>query len=113
MSLPKWEVLAGVVDGVNRVFTTSVTYVAGTFVFFLNGIAHQRTDDDGWTETSPLLGTVTLNEAPVPGDVVRGFYLDTSASEVVVSDVEGIIEDIDVLEGAVVIIQALDGEVSL
>lgn len=81
-ALPKFEVAAGVIDGVNVVFTVSASYQPGTVAAFLNGQLKRKDFVDGWAETNPAGGVVTLAEAPRPGDVVQIFYIDSSGAGV-------------------------------
>lgn len=65
------EVLIGVVDGVNKTFTTSKTYYAGSIQIYINGLREKN-----FTETSST--TIALDEAPLSNgfiDVVEGNYL--------------------------------------
>lgn len=79
MATPRFEIPAGVIDDANTVYTVSQPYLAGTVAVFLNGQLLTKVLDDGWTETNPSGGVVTLNEAPritnTPPDVVQIFYL--------------------------------------
>lgn len=75
MSLPIIEVPVGVIDGVNTIFTTSQPYVAGTASAFVNGLLYRADYDDGWLETNPTLGILTLKAPPVVGDVVQVYYI--------------------------------------
>jgi hypothetical protein len=99
MPLPHFEIPAGVIDGVNLIFTVSAPYVPGSTAVFLNGQLKTQLLDDGWDETAPLAGTITLKEAPrgSPGcpDVVQVFYLDTSPAlpETVVERLTGTITE--------------------
>lgn len=85
-ALPKFEVASGVIDGVNVVFTVSAPYQPGTVAVFLNGQLKRKDFVDGWAETNPAAGIVTLAEAPRPGDVVQIFFIDGSGAGVL--DVE-------------------------
>lgn len=78
MSLPKFEVPVGAINGVNTTFFVSTPYSSGSTAFFLNGQLKRIDFDDGWFETNPASGEVTAKEPPVTGDVVQIFYLDTS-----------------------------------
>jgi len=82
MPLPRFEVPTGAIDGVNKDFYVSQPYRPGSVAVFLNGQLQTKALDDGWTETDPTTGLVTLNEAPrdigTCPDVVQIFYLDTS-----------------------------------
>lgn len=108
MALPRFEVALGVVDGVNVVFTTPTPYVGGSVAVFLNGQLKRADFMDGWVETNPSLGVVTLLMAPEPAafgnpdDVVQVFYLDSSSPvlpETEVTPLRGTIRATDDLEG--------------
>lgn len=75
MQLPKIEVPSGVIDGVNTLFITSEPYVPGQLYVFLNGLLQRRDYDDGWIETNPATGAVTLKEAPQTTDVLQIYYI--------------------------------------
>jgi len=81
MPSPRFEVPSGAVDGANKVFTLSMPYGPGTTAVFLNGLLQERSLDDGWYETDPDAGIVTLKEAPratgMP-DVIQIFFIDRS-----------------------------------
>lgn len=102
-----FEVLTGVIDGVNVVFTSSTEYEPGTTAVFLNGQLkrpHVSGVQDGWTETDPAGGVVTLDEAPRPGDVVQMYFLHdvpAPAPTVVVEGIEATIADVDALSAVV------------
>lgn len=51
------EQLIGIVDGVNRIFTTSAPYISGSISVFVNGIK-----ESGFVKTNET--TITLDEAP-------------------------------------------------
>lgn len=85
MTTPRFEVPSGLIDGANMVFTVSNPYQAGSTAVFINGALMRIDLTDGWTESNPAGGEVTLNEAPRVGpsgsgdpDVIQVFYLDTS-----------------------------------
>lgn len=82
MALPHFEVPVGAVDGVNTVFNVSVPYRPGSTAVFLNGLLLREDYPDGWTESDPTTGEVTLKEPPrvtkITPDVVQVFYIDTS-----------------------------------
>ena len=68
-------------NGVNKVFTLSMPYGPGTTAVFLNGLLQERSLDDGWVETDPDAGIVTLKEAPRSSgmpDVIQIFFIDRS-----------------------------------
>jgi hypothetical protein len=99
MPNPHFEVPTGAINDVNAVFTTSQAYTAGTVAVFRNGVLVKQTDDDGWTETDPAVGTVTLTEAPLTGDTIQIFYLDASTDFEVIEDITGILTEYDALIG--------------
>lgn len=77
MAQPQFEVLAGTIDGVNTTFLTSVPYTPGTTAVFINGQLRRPDLDDGWLETDPPTGTLDFKIAPIVGDVVQAFFMDT------------------------------------
>jgi len=82
MSSPRFEVPSGTIDGSNVVFAVSRPYGPGTTAVFINGQLMEKSLDDGWFETDPTSGTVTLKEAPRSTgecpDVIQIFFLDTA-----------------------------------
>jgi hypothetical protein len=76
VALAHFEVGKGVINGLNRVFTVSLPYIGGTTAVFYNGQLKRRDYNDGWSETDPISGVVTLDIAPLIGDVVQVFYVD-------------------------------------
>jgi hypothetical protein len=72
----------GLIDGVNRVFSAGVPYVAGSTVYILNGRLHSSKaargpeNDYGYTELDPDSGTIEVDIPPVDGDVVQIFFWD-------------------------------------
>lgn len=115
MPAPRFEVPAGAIDGVNTVFTVSVPYKAGTTAVFLNGLLLRADLDDGWTETDPAAGEVTLKEAPRAigdcPDVVQVFFIDTSPvlPGEVVERLRGRLRLVEALEGRLRQDEALRG----
>jgi hypothetical protein len=103
----KFEVAAGAIDGVNVVFTVVAPYVPLSVAVFLNGQLKRRDFGDGWTETTPAAGVVTLAEPPIDGDVVQIFYIDASpgASNDTV--------EVCPLVGKLVEVEALKGELQV
>lgn len=63
MAIPVIETAIGVIDSVNKIFSTSLDYTPGTTRVFLNGQLKDPNLDDGHTE----LGNkqIQLNEAPL------------------------------------------------
>ena len=99
MPQPHFEIPVGVIDGVNLIFTVSTPYQPGSTAVFLNGQLKTKGLDDGWAETDPIAGSITMKEAPrgTPGcpDVVQVFFLDTSPAlpETVIEHLTGTIGD--------------------
>jgi len=83
MASPRFEVPVGLIDGVNKVFVLSMPYGPGATALFRNGILQERSLDDGWVETNPDTGVITLKEAPLAigqPDVIQVFFLDRQPS---------------------------------
>jgi hypothetical protein len=118
MPSPRFEVPVGLVNGVNTVFTVSMPYGPGTTAVFINGMLMERSLDDGWLETSPGTGVVTLKEAPRGigngPDVIQIFFIDTSPAlpETIVVNIKGIIRARKVLRGTLRTTQPMTGHVS-
>jgi len=106
MSSPRFEVPSGIIDGANTVFTVSRPYGAGTTAVFINGQLMERSLDDGWFETDPIAGSLTLKEAPRSSgacpDVIQVFYLDTAPPlpETQIFRLKGYIKSSPVLRGS-------------
>lgn len=102
-TLPHFEPLTGTVDGVNTVFTTSTAYIAGATVLFLRGIPRRIDWDDGWFETNPATGVVTLKKPPLLDDDVQMLWLELVPVEVgtEVTPLSGIINSLEELFGRV------------
>lgn len=79
MPVEQYEIPAGVIDGINAVFTTSGPYTPGSVRFFLNG---QLFPSDCLVETDPSSGVFTLDVAPLLTDVLQVRYVDTSPTVV-------------------------------
>ena len=114
MAFPgKFEVASGAIDGVNTAFTVSSAYRPGSVAVFLNGQLKRRDFLDGWTETTPGAGLVTLTEAPIDGDVVQIFFVDASPNApidlVEVSPLIGKLVSVDDIQGALEAVQELKG----
>ena len=104
MPAAQFEPLAGTIDGVNAVFTTSQPYTAGTTAVYLNGQLLLNPSGNPWAETDPNTGTITITAPeciPRPDDIISAFYLDQSPdtveSEVV--ELSGTIDGEDSLTG--------------
>ena len=87
--------LTGAVNGVNTIFFTPVPYTAGTFRFYLNGKLKVVGDVDGAVEFLPATGEIHTNTPPAFGDIVQGFFTDTSDFSLVeeVTPISGVIEE--------------------
>ena len=123
MPNPTWEPLTGVVDGSNAVFTASKAYSPGTTAAFMNGqLLFDRNVVGGrlWTETTPGLGTITIDLTHVP--IVRTsdggleeismFFMDTLADGFKeITELRGTIRDIDRIGGVIVGITELSGAI--
>jgi hypothetical protein len=120
MPLPHFEVPVGVIDGVNVVFNVSQPYKPGTTAVFLNGLLLRADYPDGWTESDPATGEVTLKEPPrvtkITPDVVQVFYIDTSPAvleAIVVERLRGHLTDVDALGGHLVLSEPLRASLSV
>lgn len=111
---PHFEVAAGGIDGVNKTFFTVLSYLPSTTAVFLNGQLLVTDFENGWVETDPAVGRFDLNEAPVPGDVVQIFYLDTTTSPAdidIVIPIKGTITDVSALQGFMSEVETRTGQV--
>lgn len=101
MPVHRFELLVGTIDGVNKVFTTTVPYTAGSVAVYDNGILQFHASGNPWTETDPSTGTVTLEFAPKPGDQVAASYFDTTPTvpETEVTELCGELCPVDDLTG--------------
>jgi hypothetical protein len=113
MPSPRFEVPAGAIDGSNTVFTVSRAYSPGSTAVFINGILMERSLDDGWLETTPGDGVVTLKEAPRAFDTVHVFFLDQSAPlpETQVFKMRGKIKTSTPIRGKVSMSQSITGHI--
>lgn len=119
MPLPHFEVPLGVIDGANVVFNVSQAYKPGTTAIFLNGLLLRADYDDGWIESDPGTGEITLKEPPrvtkITPDVVQVFYIDLSPDvleAVIVCRLRGRLTALNDLEGRLVPSDSLRGSVS-
>ena len=62
----------------NTVFTVSTAYQPNSVAVFIDGQLKRKDFADGWSETAPTAGQVTLAEAPRTGEVVQIFFIDGS-----------------------------------
>lgn len=72
----------GAIDGVNVKFYAGVPYASGSTAYILNGRVHRPDFADGYAETNPGIGEITVSEAPLIGDVVQIFFTDTAPTAV-------------------------------
>ncbi len=104
MSYPHFEVLTGIIDGINKTFYTSVPYKSGSLAVLLNGqLKHKDRPKYGWIETSPSIGCVDLTTPPLLGDVVQAFFLDTSSAQPIeeVCTLRAVLVDVDAISGRI------------
>lgn len=71
--IPIVETASGAINGANVNFTTSVPYVRGSTVVFLNGFSLARNGSNGWIEVQP--NVIRMKEAPLAGDVIQVYFL--------------------------------------
>lgn len=82
MGTSRIVVAQGVIDGVNRVFATGQPYVPQSTAYILNGRLHSYAltrgpgNWFGYGESNPDGGQITVDQAPLPGDVVQLFFTD-------------------------------------
>lgn len=70
-----YGLLAGAVNGVNTVYTTSQGgYSSGSLTVYLNGLMQLQGPADDWQETTPGAGTFTFAIAPLTGDIITVQY---------------------------------------
>jgi len=120
MALPHFEVASGTIDGVNVIFNVSMPYKPGTTAVFLNGLLLREDYPDGWLESDPVTGEVTLKEPPrvtkITPDVVQVFFIDTSPDvldAVIVERLVGYLRGVDVLDGRLLEVVELRGAVDV
>lgn len=101
MTTPKFAVPTGAINGINTVFNVGEAYKPGSVAAFYNGLIIRKDDDDGWTESDPSTGEVTLTSPPLSLDTVNIFYIDTSpaAPETVLDSIFGLLKPVDDLIG--------------
>lgn len=104
MPNPRFQVAVGSVDGVNKLFETSVDYETGTLAVFRNGTLLERSADNGWAELGG--NEFEMKVAPLTKDVIHVFYMDTLPSdgiavEVEVEKIHGVIEEVGAVTGFV------------
>lgn len=126
MGQPRFEVPTGTIDGVNLVFTVSLGYLPGSTAVWLNGVLLERSGPDGWDETDPAVGEITLKEAPLATgpcpDVLQVFFKDDlpdvadPAETIIIEQLVGTIEEEVELTGLLVedpLVGVLSSEASL
>lgn len=117
MSQPRLEVPAGAIDGLNTTFTVAFPYAPNTTAVFVNGVLQRKDFTDGWVETSPSTGVVTLNIAPETGDTVQIYYIDGLAPSTEVCEVVNVlfgrIQDRTSLIGRLSTTQTLHGRLQV
>ena len=70
-----YGVLAGTINGSNKVFTVSEgEYATGTLKVWLNGQLQTQGSGEDFVETTPASGTFTLGVAPESGDEITAEY---------------------------------------
>lgn len=72
-------VAQGLIDGVNRVFLAGMPYVPRSTAYVLNGRIHSQDtvgSGTGYVESNPDLGEITVDVAPLEGDVVLIYFED-------------------------------------
>lgn len=85
MPIARIVLASGAIDGTNTVFSTGgFPYVPGSTAYILNGRIHSQSIaggadyDYGFTESNPGAGEITVDNAPLVGDVVQIFFWDTA-----------------------------------
>lgn len=66
------ETPTGSVNGTNRIFYCSASYVPGTVRVWINGQLKRPDLVDGWVEKTP--NKIELKEAPRVGELVQVWY---------------------------------------
>ena len=70
--------MIGVINGINKTFTTLTRYVPGTLRLFWNGQSYEADDSrKGWTEIDDQ--TIETIKAPRPNDELQAFYQDADS----------------------------------
>ena len=116
----RFVVMVGQRDGVNLVFNTpgNEAFVPESNVVFVRNIPRVKTNDDGWADTDPTQGIVTLKEAPEKDDSVMMLYAASDAAAEVTTmsgtidardDLAGSLIETDVLVGTIAQAETLSG----
>lgn len=109
MPSPRFETLAGIIDGVNLVFTLPTLYVAGTTSVFVNSSPVEALT---WTESNPATGEITFEPlvyTPQPGDLLQAYYMTNDLPEVSITEIDGTLTATDTLSGTIEDVAELDG----
>lgn len=89
--------LTGTVDGANTTFFIPAAYlpvVPDSEAVFVRTLLRRKDYDDGWTVVSYTTGEITLNEAPLPGDIVDAFFQqDIDPQLISEGEIIGVLED--------------------
>lgn len=64
--------VVGDVDGLNTTYTTTFNYVPGTLRLYLNGLRQRVGGGNDFTESGS--NQITMNNPPLPGDVLIADY---------------------------------------
>lgn len=113
MGVWRVEIPSGAINGTNRTFVTSVPYRAGSLALYLNGQLREKSNTaDGYTETDPATGTLTLVEAPRAGELVQVAYEDTAAVPELLLPLTGTTDAVDDVSGTVAEVGSASGAVS-
>lgn len=110
-TVPHFESLTGTIDGVNTVFTASSAYIAGSTVVFLRAIPRIITNDDGWVETDPSTGIVTLNEAPLVDDDLQMSWNEAVGADLITGPLCGALQTSQPLSGRISTITSIFGKI--
>jgi len=65
----------GIINGINKIFFTTVSYKSNSLSIFLNGQLQSKGSSFNWTENG--LNKFTLTEAPLIGDKIKVGYIPT------------------------------------
>lgn len=111
MSIVFFEELDGVKDGSNTVFNTpgNSPYAPGRTMLFWRGMPRAAENTDGYFETDPLTGAITMKQAPLNADIVQLLWLEPTVQvEVEVTPLAGSVISRHVV-GALVATDQLSG----
>lgn len=75
----KLKLLSGIINDVNKIFTTPSNFVSGSIKVFLNGQSYEPDDENyGWSEVDEQ--TIEMDNAPLTNDVLQAFYQDQDSA---------------------------------